>query len=389
MQEFNDKKKIAILAFGEECDGGGFQYTQSMIDALIKDNNYKYIIFCYDSDNRFDDYKLDIKKLKKQTSGIGKKITRLFQLLFFIRKPIFISDYELDLFGDIDIFISPAISAYPHFFLNKPFIFTLHDLQEQYYPEWFSYYKRVLRFIFNRALTRSSAKIICESSHVRNDIMKFTNTPVEKISVIISPPPEFFIKRIIDERQYGAIKSKYNLPDKYIFYPAQCWAHKNHLKLIEAFDKVIEKNNDISLIFTGSQNDNYINIINKINELGLNGRVAHIGYISYEDLPYIYKLSEMLVMPTLFESVSIPIYEAFALKVPVCSSNVVALPEQVGNAGLIFNPNDAFDIAKKILMYLDDKDFAKEMGQKGYNKIMQFNHDEYRKKLLTVINESI
>ena len=68
----------------------------------------------------------------------------------------------------------------------------------------------------------------------------------------------------------------------------------------------------------------------------------------------------MLVMPTLFESVSIPIYESFFLKVPVCASNVVALPEQVGDAGILFDPNDIFDMAEKISILLNNENIRNE-----------------------------
>ena len=61
------------------------------------------------------------------------------------------------------------------------------------------------------------------------------------------------------------------------------------------------------------------------------------------------KAMQFLLMPTLFESVSIPIYEACALEVAVCSSNVVALPEQVGDAGLIFDPHNINDMAEKMI----------------------------------------
>ena len=73
-------------------------------------------------------------------------------------------------------------------------------------------------------------------------------------------------------------------------------------------------------------------------------------------------MSQFLVMPTLFESVSIPIYEAFALEVAVCSSNVVALPEQVGDAGLIFDPNDIHDMASSMIKYLEDDNLPKELS---------------------------
>ena len=74
--------------------------------------------------------------------------------------------------------------------------------------------------------------------------------------------------------------------------------------------------------------------------------------ISYEELLYVYKMSIMLVMPTLFESVSIPIYESFFLKVPVCASNVVALTEQVGVQVYCLILNDVYDMAKKISILL-------------------------------------
>jgi len=161
---------------------------------------------------------------------------------------------------------------------------------------------------------------------------------------------------------------------------------KNHLKLIEAFKLVVEKYNDIYLVLTGAKKNNYKNIVKKIEELGLENKVLHLGYVDYKDLPYLYKMSVMLVMPSLFESVSIPVYVAFALKVPVCASNVCAIPEQVEDAGLLFDPNDEKDIAKKILILLEDEVLRNEIAKKGYKRIVNFNHEEYMKSLLDVLN---
>ena len=68
----------------------------------------------------------------------------------------------------------------------------------------------------------------------------------------------------------------------------------------------------------------------------------------------------MLVMPTLFESVSTPIYELFFLKAPVCASNVVDLTEQVGGSGILFDPNDFYDISKKISILLNNENIRNE-----------------------------
>jgi len=379
-----DLKKIGILAFSDKKHGGVYQYTQSIINALIKDKTKHYIIFCNRDDYRFDNYNLEVRKIDTPKSKSFKKIIRLVQFLVFIRKPIFFKKYELDIFSDIDMFISPAISAYPHFYLNKPFVFTFHDMQDRYYPEFFSRYERVSRWLNSRTLAKSANIIICESEFVKNDIIKFIGVDRSKIHIIQSPPDEFLTFKF-NEAQCERIRVKYKLPEKFIFYPAQCWFHKNHIKLVEAFNIVQNNIVDVYLILTGSQQNNYHNLINKINELGLNDKVMHLGYIDYEDLPYFYIMSQMLVMPTLFESISIPIYEAFSLKVPVCSSNVVALPEQVGDAGLIFNPKDVNDMAEKMMTYLNDENLRTEKAKKGFEKIATFNHVEYRKKLLDVL----
>ena len=377
-------KNIGILAFGDKNCGGVYQYTQSIINALVKDKTKHYIIFCNRDDYRFDNYSLEIRKIDTPKTKLFEKVIRLLQFLIFIRKPIFFQQYELDIFSDIDMFISPVISAYPHFYLNKPFVFTLHDMQERYYPEFFSRYERFSRWLNSRTLAKSANKIICESEFVKKDIIKFIGVDRSKIHIIQSPP-EAFLTLEYNETQCERIRVKYNLPEKFIFYPAQCWFHKNHIKLVEAFNIVQKNIVDIYLILTGAQQNNYHNLINKINELGLYYKVIHLGYIDYEDLPYFYKMSQMLVMPTLFESISIPIYEAFSLKVPVCSSNVVALPEQVGDAGLIFNPNDLNDMAEKMMIYLNDENLRAEKAKKGFEKIINFNHGEYRQKLLDVL----
>ena len=378
--------KIGILAFGPP-GAGVYQYTQSIIDALKKDKTKNYIIFCNKGEDIYDNYGLEVRKVTIPKTNLIEKFVRFFQFLFFIRKPWFFTQNEISKFSDVDLIVSPFVLAYPHFFLNKPFIFTLHDMQERYYPENFSKQDNIIRWIVNRALAKSAKKIICESSFVKNDIVKFIGINETKIDIIQSPPPEIFLNYKFEEKQFNIVREKYNLPENFVFYPAQCWFHKNHIKLVEAFKIVSKQIVDINLILTGSQKNNYNNLMQRINKLNLKNKVKHLGYVDYEDLPYIYKMSKFLVMPTLFESVSIPIYEAFALEVAVCSSNTVALPEQVGDAGILFNPNDEGDIAHKMTMYLNDNSLRNDKAKLGLERVKDFNHENYKIKLLKVLNE--
>lgn len=382
------KKKIGILTFYPMHGGGIFQYIQSMVDALVADRSNTYIIFADMNDTRFDGYGLEVRKLNPSNRSGVNQVIIFAQLLLGLRWSFFLRNDEKQIYADIDLFMSPATSVYPHLFLRKPFVFTLHDMQEKYYPHAFTWIERFKRELRNRALTKSANAVICESNYVKQDIMHFLGTDSNKIAVIQSPPPSFLLSYEVDQKNFCSVKRKYSLPERYVFYPAQCWFHKNHIKLVDAFNIIVnETDEDVTLILSGSQQDNYPKLVAKIQELGIGHRVKHLGYIDYEDIPYLYKMAQMLVMPTLFESVSIPIYEAFALGVPVCCSNVVALPEQVGDAALIFDPNDPADMANKMLQLLRDASLASELAERGRQRVSSFDHKGYARKILDVINK--
>ncbi len=379
-------KKIGILTYYPMHGGGIFQYIQSMIDALKHDSSNQYIIFTDEDDTRFDQSGLEVRKVKPSNRSALNQLFIFFQLWSGLRNATFISKTEKKAFADIDLFLSPATSVYPHLFLKKPYIFTLHDMQEKYYPQAFTKSERWKRDLRNKALSRDAKAIICESNYVKNDIVNFLKAEEKKIAVIQSPPPDFLLNYSTEEKKFSQVREKYGLPANYIFYPAQCWFHKNHIKLVEAFEQVIKKSpEEVHLVLSGSQQNNYNNLMKKIAELNLESRVKHIGYIDYEDIPYLYRMSQMLVMPTLFESVSIPIYEAFALGVPVCCSNVVALPEQVGDAALIFDPHDIEDMSEKIVLLLRDKNLAETLVTKGKLRVNNFDHKNYLNKILSIV----
>lgn len=381
-------KKIGILTFYPMHGGGIFQYIQSMVDALSVDKTNTYIIFADVDDNRFDGYGLEVRKLTPSNRSAINQTLIFSQLLLGLRQPFFLRDDEQQAYADIDLFISPATSVYPHLFLKKPFVFTLHDMQEKYYPHAFTWTERFKRELRNRALTKAAQAVICESNYVKNDIVNFVGDYGDKIAVIQSPPPDFLLRYEAKPDNFAAVRAKYGLPERYIFYPAQCWFHKNHIQLVEAFNLIVkETDEDVALILSGSQQDNYPKLVAKIQELGLEHRIKHLGYIDYEDIPYLYKMARMLVMPTLFESVSIPIYEAFALGVPVCCSNVVALPEQVGDAALIFNPNDPVDMSQKMLQLLRDEALAAELAVRGQQRVSSFDHKGYSSNILRVLEK--
>jgi glycosyltransferase involved in cell wall biosynthesis len=357
--------------------GGVFHYTQAFLDSIKNDSlNSYYIYGDYETLSKFETYNLTTIVINRKSTFLTI-LLRSICLLLNIRLDLLLTKKEHSYFDKIDIFYSTTVSLYPHFYAKKPFIFTLHDLQEKYFPEFFSRKERLQRYLILRALTKHCKAIICESNYVKNDIIKFTGTKAENIYVLESPPKSIFKTFSFTKEMFNKVTVIYNLPDKYIYYPAQCWKHKNHHNLILAFHKLTNEYPNISLILSGSKGPEYNSVIKLIDQLKLSDIVKHIGFVSDTDLPYIYRKSIFLVMPSLFESISIPIYEAFSLGVPVCCSNVVGLPEQVENAAQIFNPHDVDDMTESMGKLISNKDFSTKLSQRGLNKIESITSDKY------------
>jgi glycosyltransferase involved in cell wall biosynthesis len=101
----------------------------------------------------------------------------------------------------------------------------------------------------------------------------------------------------------------------------------------------------------------------------------------------LYRLATALVMPTLFESVSIPIYEAFQAGLPVCASAVVALPEPIGDAGLLFDPLSVNSMADSMRTLLRDPVLRRELASRGKKRLALMTHDLYGAQLQGLAEE--
>ncbi|MBN1972127.1 MAG: glycosyltransferase family 4 protein [Sedimentisphaerales bacterium] len=387
-------KKIGILCFASKKEGGIYQYTQSMVDALLLDKTNRYIIITSKNNTDYDNKDVDLIKDNTNIDNPFLKISTFWvSILGF--KSLF-SRKKRKLYESFDLLVLPVISLYPVCWINIPYIITIHDLQEKYFPQYFTLSQKIYRAFSRKISALQSSHIICESNYVKNDIIKYLKVQPSKISVIQSPPLLASNHGDNNEKYLKEIKNRYLLPERYILYPAQFWHHKNHMKLLEAFSILTQKYSDMHLVFTGGdisarhevfKSHNGSAVMEKVKKLNCSQNIHFLGYVDYTDLSGVYILSEMLVVPTLFESVSLPIYEAFYLGVPVCASNVVALPEQVGNAGLLFNPYNPQDMADKMIEILENRDLKQRCIENGMKRIQELNTDSYSKSLVNIINE--
>ncbi|MCX7948391.1 MAG: glycosyltransferase family 4 protein [candidate division WOR-3 bacterium] len=379
--------KIGILCLTTPEAGGVHQYSLSAVEALkLLSNDYDIVQIRLETFPKILDKDLVLPINLYKAANLFVKLIRAFDSFFKLEVLDSAIQLAREHLNDFDLLISPIISLFPYH-LRKPYVVTIHDFQHKYYPNFFSIKERLTREIIYRTGIHSNM-IVVESEFVKKDTVKFLKVDASKIKVIPSPPPTYISRIVLYEDKIPMIINKYHLTGEYLFYPAQFWHHKNHIALLEALKILKERYNlFIPLILCGSKKNNFNNVMKFIESNNLENQVKYLGYVTNEDMPYLYKLSTALVMPTLFESVSLPIWEAFYLGVPVVSSDVCALPEQVGDAGLIFNPNDPEDIAEKIYKIWTDKDLRKILIEKGYKRIKDLTIEKYAEKWRDVIEE--
>jgi len=362
-------RKLGVVALSTPAHGGTYQYTLSMIEALRHVRGFDITI--YTNSNHYSDVPFPLRPLAN---------SRLRQTAQTLSASLGLRLSEP--FADEDILLAPIYStALLH--TRKPFAVTLHDLQEHHFPQHFSLAQRIWRRTLNGLMARRAANVLCESPYVKNDIVRILGIDQKKISIAIGPPPRQLEQ---DDAKVRLTKSKFNLPARFLFYPAQFWPHKNHVRLVEAFSRIRKDLPDLGLVLTGRENEMFVQVMEKARALGVHTSIVHLGYVKPDELGAIYKLATMLVMPSLHESVSIPIFEAFRAGTPVAASSIPGIAEQVGDAAILFDPLSPEAIAEAILSFATDSAKSAEFSRRGRALMRNLTPERYGSQIQLVLD---
>lgn len=258
------------------------------------------------------------------------------------------------------------------FLTDVPSIYQPHDLQHLHLPEYFSRYEREGRSIVYKRFADQARMIAVSSSWVREDLVGNLGVAREKIAVVpLAPATEVYDRPTSD--QLHSVRSKFGLPDEFLFYPAQTWPHKNHIGLIEAAAQVRDQHGTcIPLVFSGRLSEHHSILEKRLNELGLSEQVRFLGFVTAPELQCLYRLCRGVVIPTKFEAASFPLWEAFLAGAPTACSNVTSLPTQAGDAALIFDPDDSGDIAQTIYTLWIDEALRNKLSERGADSVKRF-----------------
>lgn len=261
---------------------------------------------------------------------------------------------------------------------NIKVITTIHDISWKFYPQ---YIKKSDLFFLNALIPislKKADKIITVSQTSKNDIVKIFKISPDKIAMIYNGA---------DNTVGHAMSDSINLPEKFILYVGTLQPRKNIPALLEAFNILNTKYPILNtkLIIAGGKGHNYDQRIDMLVEkYKLQDKVLFPGFVDEKDLATMYGLADLFVFPSLYEGFGIPAIEAMAMGTPVVVSNKSCLPEVVGQAGLIVDPENSEEFADVIYKILSDKALRNNLIEKGYKRAKEFSWEKTAKETLEV-----
>lgn len=286
-----------------------------------------------------------------------------------------------------DLWICPGHERYA-FAADIPTLATAHDLMHRYepsFPEVSTHGEYAAREFLFSELCRWSQGILVDSSVGRQQLVDSYNASPEKIFVLPYVPAAHIYDS--DPSEGAEIERRYSLPPKFFFYPAQFYAHKNHPALVAAIARMRDVHPDVRLLLAGTERNGYAGAQRMVEELRVTEQVRFLGYVPDRDVAGLYRLARALVMPTFFGPTNIPPLEAFATGCPVATSRIYGIPEQVGDAALLFDPSSVDEIYDCMRRLWVDDDLCRELSTKGREHARQWGPPQFRQRLKEIIEE--
>ena len=273
--------------------------------------------------------------------------------------------------------------------LELPFIVTVWDLGHRtnpYFPEISSKGGWEQRELLCSSVIQRASYIIAGTRAGKADIERYYQVPSERVRVLPFVVPSFIENTDVDGSSY--VLEKYNIPNNYLFYPAQFWPLKNHVCLLKAAQIL---RNDFGLAFdivlTGSDRGNRKHVEQLVSELELTQSVHFLGFVPQSDMAALYQHAFALTYATFLGPDNLPPLEAFALGCPVIASKVSGAMDQLGDAALLFDPKQPEDLALSIKSLYDDPTLKADLIQKGVRRVSQWTREDYVKEMLSVLDE--
>lgn len=282
----------------------------------------------------------------------------------------------------------------PHMFwrpraMSRPYLVTAHDVLTYMFPRRDrSTFRRLFhKWLSHRALSGAS-RVLAVSNFTRSEIVRYFRIPEEKIEVIHNAIDERFRLGHATDADRLLIAERYQVNYPFLLYAGNIKPHKNLVRIIEAFSvlkaelKKEGKFPDLKLIIIGDELSKHPDLRRTVIRSGVERDVRFLGFVSIDTLRIFYDLAKVFVFPSLYEGFGLPPLEAMALGTPVVTSNTSSLPEVVGQAAVLINPENVFEITRALRRVLLDQELRERLKAAAIEQSQRFSWDISVRRIL-------
>jgi glycosyltransferase involved in cell wall biosynthesis len=281
----------------------------------------------------------------------------------------------LDLLHTTD-FIPPA-------FGYRRSVITVHDLTFFHYPQFLTaesrrYYNRQIGWAVRRA-----GHILADSYATKSDLASMLDVPSDRVTVVhLAADPAF---RPLADAEIAPVVARYGLEPGFLLCVGTLEPRKNLPRLFRAYRQLLDaKTTCAPLVLVGGKGWLYDEIFERVQELRLTEYVRFLQHVTDADLPALYNAAGVLTTPSFYEGFGLPALEAMACGTPVVVANRSSLPEVVGEAGLLIDPDDVDDIAQALARVLTDGPLRSRMRELGLAQAARFSWERTARETLAV-----
>ncbi|MCU1333016.1 MAG: mshA 5, partial [Candidatus Angelobacter sp.] len=281
----------------------------------------------------------------------------------------------------------------PHFLLPLvrpcPAVATIHDVIYMACPEDLAsragrlYYRGMMN-----ASSRMATRIITDSMHSRNEIVRYLNADPEKIEVIY-PAVDPFFHAEADSAQVASVRSRMGIDRDYVLCVGIYKLRKNHAGLLRAFRTMLQSGRKAQLVIAGPMAEGESILRELARELGIAEHIIFTGFVNDVDLRDLYSAAHLYACPSFYEGFGFTVLEAMACGAPVVCSSETSLPEVAGNAALYFDPRNPDEMAGQLLLVFSDKATRASLISQGRQNLLRFNWEETARQTLAVYHHAM
>ena len=395
----NTCTRIAVYLTATPDGGGSFQYADSILHALSSLPKDQFQIYVWSP--RLESWKsllqekgltdvcfLPPLKWYQKWFGLGNRIFKLpgIRGLNLGRFWQYLHPHALAIAAwkpNICIFTQQSILSLPRSIMK---IAPIHDLMHKFFlhfPEVGEKKEIQSREQLFNTIASTCSVILAESQVGKEHILQFYPAAKNRIHVLPLIPP----RSLLQAQPVRPVKLPETFTDRFLFYPAQFWMHKNHMLLLEAIKNLADDLN-IHCVFSGDTNKNgYAPFVEKIKTLGLGKRIHVLGYVTNEELAWLYANAHCMVMPTYFGPTNIPPLEAMHLGCPMALSGNFGMPDQCQEAAVYFNPSKVDEISQAICQVWQNEQLRHTMKEAGKRLSAAWQPVNFEQQFLNIFYE--